>query len=167
MKSSKNIRRQYELHLLNIRVELCVLINSHRVNLHSSYLNVKQVSHTDLKLLGRDLNSQPLISSTNTEPFSRTGKIIELCFEYLSVGCIWLCIYHVTYSFYVNLHSIDSEAKWWERIRIHDTFGFLMISGGIEIFSSYLHLQPETCFESIQKASFFDWFLNTPLLDSF
>ena len=28
-----------------------------------------------------------------------TGQMTELCCEYLSVWCIWLCYYHVTYEF--------------------------------------------------------------------
>ena len=38
---------------------------------------------------------------TNTQPFNQTGQTIELCCEYLSVGCIWLhfVYYHITYAF--------------------------------------------------------------------
>ena len=31
-------------------------------------------------------------SQTNTQPFSYTGQMIDLCCEYLSVGCIWLYV---------------------------------------------------------------------------
>ena len=34
-----------------------------------------------------------------TQPFSQFGHVIELCCEYLSVQCIWLCYYHVTCAF--------------------------------------------------------------------
>ena len=43
----------------------------------------------------------------NTQPFSQTRKMIELCCEYLSVRCI--CLYVITMSrvsFEVNLHFI-------------------------------------------------------------
>ena len=38
--------------------------------------------------LQRELKPQPLNSQTNIQPFSQAGQMIELCCEYLSVGCI-------------------------------------------------------------------------------
>ena len=48
---------------------------------------------------------KPTTTKANTQPFSQTGQMIELCCEYLSVCCIWL--YHIIIShtrFRVNLH---------------------------------------------------------------
>ena len=43
----------------------------------------------------------------NTQPFSQTGKMIELCCEYLSVRCNWLYVIIMSSTrFRVNLHSI-------------------------------------------------------------
>ena len=55
----------------------------------------------------RDSNSQPISSQTNTQPFSQTVEMIELCCEYLSVRCIWLYVVIISRtSFRVNPHSI-------------------------------------------------------------
>ena len=37
-----------------------------------------------------DSNPPPLCSQTNTQPFSHTCQMIELCCEYLPAWCIWL-----------------------------------------------------------------------------
>ena len=37
-----------------------------------------------------DSNPQPLSSYTDTQTFSQSGQMIELCCEYLSVQCTWL-----------------------------------------------------------------------------
>ena len=43
----------------------------------------------------------------NTQPFSQTGQMTELCCEYLSVRCIWLYVIIMSRtSFGVNPHSI-------------------------------------------------------------
>ena len=43
----------------------------------------------------------------NTQPFSQTGQMIELCCEYLSVLCIWLyVIIMLRTSFRVNPHFL-------------------------------------------------------------
>ena len=34
------------------------------------------------------LNPQPLSSLTFTKPFDKTGQMVEICYEYLSVWCI-------------------------------------------------------------------------------
>ena len=55
----------------------------------------------------RDSNSQPLSSKTNTQPFSHTSQIIELCCEYLSVLCFWLHVIIMSRtSFRMNLRSM-------------------------------------------------------------
>ena len=55
----------------------------------------------------RDSNRKPLSSLTNTQRFSKTGQMIELCCEYLSVRCIWLYVIIMSRtSFRVNPHSI-------------------------------------------------------------
>ena len=62
---------------------------------------------SSIKWQQRDLNPQPLSSKTNTQSFSQTGQMIELCFEYLSVRCIWLYVIIMSRArFRVNLHSI-------------------------------------------------------------
>ena len=54
-----------------------------------------------------DSNPQPLSSLTNTQPFSQTGQMTELCCEYLSVRCIWLYVFIMSRTrFSVNPHSI-------------------------------------------------------------
>ena len=43
----------------------------------------------------------------NSQPFSQTGQMIELCYEYLSARCIWLYVIITSRtSFRANLHSI-------------------------------------------------------------
>ena len=43
----------------------------------------------------------------NTQPFSQTGQMIELCCEYLPVRCMWLYVIIMSRTrFRVNLHSI-------------------------------------------------------------
>ena len=37
-------------------------------------------------------NPEPLSTQTNTEPFIKNCQMIELCCEYLSVRCIWVCV---------------------------------------------------------------------------
>ena len=93
----------------------------------------------------------------NTQPFSQTGQMIELCCEYLSVWCIWLYVIIVSHtSFRVNLHSIvclnvkellaqsqqhiwslsDSSGIWMHNQIVHkqtpnhlyDAFGYMLLS---------------------------------------
>ena len=45
----------------------------------------KQAQHLKFTCLQRDSNLQALTSQTNTQPFSQTGQMIELCCDYLSV----------------------------------------------------------------------------------
>ena len=43
----------------------------------------------------------------NTQPLGQAGQIIELCSEYLSVRCIWLCVLFISRTrFRVNPHFI-------------------------------------------------------------
>ena len=72
----------------------------------------KQVPYLKFKWQQRDSNSQPFSSQTNTQSFSQTSQMIELCCEYLSVWCIWLYVVMSHTSFTVNLHSIVS---WMSR----------------------------------------------------
>ena len=52
------------------------------------------------KGLQLDSNEQRLSSKTNTQTFTQTGQMVNLCCEYLSVRYIWLlCSYHVKYAF--------------------------------------------------------------------
>ena len=76
--------------------------NEHEIFLITILLNPTSIFETkkgpkvsvsnikDIKWLQLDSNPQ-LSLKTNTQPFSQTGKMIELCCEYLSVHCIWLC----------------------------------------------------------------------------
>ena len=87
----------------------CVFLSCHiRVSkwIHTLYLlecqgtpYSKQGPYLKLKWGQWDLNPEPLTLWMNTLPFSQTGQMIELCCNYLSVRCIWLCFYHVTYVF--------------------------------------------------------------------
>ena len=45
-----------------------------------------------------------LVRKLNTQPFSQTGQMIELCYEYLSIWCIWLyvIICHVRVSEWIH-----------------------------------------------------------------
>ena len=55
-----------------------------------------------LKFKGQqqDLNPQPLSLKMNTQQFSQTGQMIELCCEYLFyIVHLTVCYYHVTYEF--------------------------------------------------------------------
>ena len=67
----------------------------------------------------------------NTQPFSQTGQMTELCCEYLSVRSIWSCLVVMSHtSFRVNLYSIVrlniKELLAWSRCyiwRISDSNG--------------------------------------------
>ena len=63
----------------------------------------------DLKFKWLQLNSklQPFSSWTNTQPFSQTGQLTEMCCEFLSVRCIWLYVLIMSFRrFRVNAPSI-------------------------------------------------------------
>ena len=71
----------------------------------------KQAPYLTFKWQQRDWNPQPLSSETNTQPFSQTGQMIELCSEYLLVWCMyggrWLYVIIMSRaSFRVNLHAV-------------------------------------------------------------
>ena len=52
-------------------------------------------------------STKPLSSLSNTQLFSQTGKMIELCCECLSAWCIWLSVLIISHTcFRVNLHSV-------------------------------------------------------------
>ena len=53
----------------------------------------KEAPYLNIKWLQRDSNPQPLSLQTNTQPFSQTGQMIELSYEYLSVPSIWLYVF--------------------------------------------------------------------------
>ena len=56
---------------------------------------------------------KPFSSKTNTQPFSQTGQMIELCRKFLSVRCIWLYVLIMSRTcFWVNLISI---VAWMSR----------------------------------------------------
>ena len=64
-----------------------------------------------------------LVRKPNTQPFSQTGQMIELCCEYLSVRCGWLYVIIMSSSrFRVNPHSIiclnAKELPAWRRRHI-------------------------------------------------
>ena len=78
----------------------------------------KQAPYLKIKWLQRDSNPQPLTSSKNTQPFGQTGQMIELCCEYLSVRCIWLCVFIMSRtSLRVNPHS---AVAWISRNSLHE-----------------------------------------------
>ena len=58
----------------------------------------KQTEYLKLKFLQQDSNPQPFSSQTNTQAFSQTSQMIELCCEYLFMPCIrlyLLLLYHI------------------------------------------------------------------------
>ena len=66
----------------------------------------KQAPYLKIKWLQRDSIPQQLSSSMNTQPFDPTGQMIELCCEYFSVRCTWLCVFIMSRtSLRVNPHS--------------------------------------------------------------
>ena len=67
----------------------------------------KQARNLQFRWLQLNSKQQPLSSSTNTQPFSETGQMIELCWEYSSVRSIWHYVFVMWYTnFKVNRHSI-------------------------------------------------------------
>ena len=73
----------------------------------------KQARNLKFQWLQLDSNLQQLSSSMNTQPFSQTGKMTELCCEYLSVRCIWLYVLMMSRTrFRVNP---DSIVAWMSR----------------------------------------------------
>ena len=68
---------------------------------------LEQARYLKVKWLQQDLNSQALSMLTNTEPFGETDQMIELSYEYLSLGCIGLYVLLMSRTrFRVNPHSI-------------------------------------------------------------
>ena len=67
----------------------------------------KQVQYLKMKWLQCDSNPQLLNTSTNTQAFGQTDKMIELNCEYLSVRWIWLYLLIMSRTrFRVNSHPI-------------------------------------------------------------
>ena len=65
-----------------------------------------------LKSQQRDLNRHSLSLETNTQPFSQTDQMFELCCDYLTVRCIWLYVIIMSCTrFRVNLHTILVSRK--------------------------------------------------------
>ena len=68
---------------------------------------LKQARYLTFKWLKLNLNPQTLSLSTNTQPFSQIGQMIELYVEYLSVQFIWLNVLIMSHTrFTANLHFI-------------------------------------------------------------
>ena len=66
----------------------------HTLYLPESQINPysKQAGYLNFEWLQRVSKSQPLSSSTNTQPFGQTDQMIELNCEYLSIRWIWLYV---------------------------------------------------------------------------
>ena len=62
------------------------------VLLLDEFLKRTVVNYNFFKWLQQDSNPQPLSSEMNTQPFSQTGQMIELCRENSSVWCIRLYV---------------------------------------------------------------------------
>ena len=86
----------------------------------------------------------------NTQLISHTGQMIELCLEYLSVRCIWLCVFIMSRTpFRVNPHF---KVAWMLRnvwlvwlncwVFVYELRGF-----GFESSCSHLNLRYHVCFE--------------------
>ena len=66
----------------------------------------KQAPYLKIKWLQLASNPKPLSSWTNTQPFGKTGQMIDLCREYLPVRHIWLYVFIMSRtSLRVNPHS--------------------------------------------------------------
>ena len=74
-------------------------------------LNPQQTNtRTNWTRTGLELDSKWI--RTNTQPFSLTGQIIELCCEYLSVRCIWLYVLIISSKhFRVNVKTKAKKTK--------------------------------------------------------
>ena len=90
-----------------------------RVNLHSlvvwmsrnSLLETGTISEIYMTATGFEPTTTQLVE--HTKPFSKTSQMIELCFEYLSVWCIWRYVLIMSHTrFSVNLHSV---VAWMSR----------------------------------------------------
>ena len=67
----------------------------------------KLALHLKFRSQQRDLNPEPLILSTNNQPFHQTHQMIEQCCEIFSVWWIWLHAFTMSRkNFTVNPHSI-------------------------------------------------------------
>ena len=92
----------------------------------------KQAPYLKFKWQQRDSNSQPLSSQTNTQPFSQTGQMIELCCEYLSVRCIWLYVIIMSrtsfrvnpHSFWVRITLLSLKPQIWRLLRARSSLTF-------------------------------------------
>ena len=95
----------------------CMFLSSHvgvSEWIHTLYLHecqgtncLKQAQNLKLKWLELDSNPEPLSSSTNTQPFCQTDKMIEVCPDCISGQSIWLCFFIIWRTrFRVNPHSI-------------------------------------------------------------
>ena len=85
----------------------------------------------------------------NTQLISHTGQMIELCLEYLSVRCVWLCVFIMSRTpFRVNPHF---KVAWMLRnvwlvwlncwVFVYELRGF-----GFESSCSHLNLRYHVCF---------------------
>ena len=84
----------------------------------------------------RGSNPQPLSSQTNTQPFSQTSLMVELCCEYLSVQCIWLCYYVIMYfikwssvrlrtkCLWVQIPLLSLKLQRWRLLRARSSLAF-------------------------------------------
>ena len=97
----------------------------------------EQVQYLKCKWLQLDWNPQPLKSSMSTQLFS---WMIELCFEYLFVWCIWLCVLIMSHMhFRVNLHSV---VAWMPRNSLLETCAISevqVITTGYKPTTTYSH----------------------------
>ena len=67
-----------------------------------------------------DSNPQPLSSKTNTQPFSQTSQMIELCWVLICEVHLAVCSCHVTYAFQskstlyccVNVKELLARSCW-------------------------------------------------------
>ena len=87
------------------------LKNYKNVKIKSNIINgtpcSKQARNIKFKWLNLDSNLQPFSSSTNTQPFSQIGKMIELCCDYFSVWSVWLYVLVMSRTrFRVDTHFI-------------------------------------------------------------
>ena len=94
-----------------------------------------------------DSNPQPLSSQTNTRPFRKTGYMIELRCEYLSVLCIWLYFLscHVRVSVWIHTWECPEYQRTPRSKQVQILkFKWLQLDSNPQPFSSWTNTQQFT-----------------------
>ena len=110
----------------------CMFLSCHihifRVNSHSGCqgtLCSEQARNLKFQWLQLDSNPQAISSQTNTQSFSQTVRMIELCCECLSSRCIWLCV------LFLSCTCFQSESTLYICLNVKE----LLAESGCKIWS--------------------------------